>query len=290
MRLSQLLILFITLTVLWGAGTGAYGQDIRYNGSVQYATGSYYFTEQTSSLYFNNGIGFSSEKITAYVSIPLITQNTPWISYTSAGGIGALPTGGPSSNLVGHSPNNSQGNRMGRRKIDPGSTDTVNFAETNFGDPSLSTSLKLWDSGFGQTSISGNVGVKLPLADPNSGFGTGGWDVGAGLSWSQRVSDHYLFILNGMYWKLGDMDELDFNNILTYSAAIGRSFKGGNLMTTASLFGSTEIIEGIDPPVSLGAGLSYQLSPQWGLNTNVLFGLTESASDFSIGLGWSVKL
>lgn len=272
-----------------GAGR-AMGQEIHYNGSVQFATGSYYFTEQTESFYFNNGLSISGKNVSVYVNLPLISQNTPWISYTSTG-IGPLPTGGPHNDIVdGHHNQQGSGIRGGRHRMDPGSTDTVNYTKTDFGDPSLSGNITLYEAGFGKTRISGNFGLKLPIADPNSGFGTGAWDVGGGLSWSQRVANNYLLLLSGTYWYLGDMDALNFNNILSYSAAMGRSFSSGKLMATANFFGSTEIIDGIDPPLSVGAGLNFQASSQINLNVNTLAGLTESAADFGVGLGWSIKL
>lgn len=289
MKIGQNLVLAVVIFVAFGT-CPAVGQQVRYVGSVQYATGSYYFTERTGSLYFNNGLGISGRGAGLYINLPLITQNTPWISYTSTG-VGPLPTGGPKNKLVdNHNNDTGMGHQMGRRKIDPGSTDTLNFAETHFGDPSLSAHLLIYESNYGATRINGNLGVKIPLADSNSGFGTGAWDLGGGLSWAQRIGGQYLLILSGMYWQLGDMEDLDFNNILSYSAALGRSFQNSKWMATANFFGSTEIINGIDPPMSVGAGLNYQLSTKLSLNTNMLVGLTESASDFSIGIGWGVVL
>lgn len=276
--------------LLWAAGAGlAWGQEVNYFGSLQYATGSYYFTERTGSFYFNNGLGISGNRISIYLNVPYIAQNTPWISYTSAGA-GPLPTGGPHSGVV-DSNSHGQGMHGGKgRRINPGSSDTVSYTEANFGDPSLSGSVKIYNPGFGRTSVNGNFGLKFPVADPSSGFGTGAWDFGAGLSWSQRVADNSLLILSGMYWQLGDMDDLDFNNILSYSVAFGQNFQNGKWLATANFFGSTQIIEDIDPPLNAGGGLNFRASSNVNLNANLLFGLTESASDFSIGLGWSFKL
>ncbi len=274
--------------LLWSSSGGKLrAQDVYYSGSLQYATGSYYFTERTGSFYFSNSLGMSGDKGSVYFSIPLITQNTPWVSYTRSG---TLPTGGPQSRLAG-TRQQQQGGGRGQRKhtIDLGKADTVNFSKTHFGDPSLSANIKLWSSPSARTSISSNWGVKIPFTDENSGYGTGGWDVGGGISWSQRIQQKYLMMLSGMYWVLGDMNDLNLNNMLSYSAALGRMFKDGKWMTTASLFGSTEIIDEVDPPVSIGAGLNYRVSAQINLSTNMMIGLTESASDFSIGVGWSIN-
>ena len=289
--MNQLRILLLLLLVTIGEGIGAgqaVAQQIRYLGSVQYATGSYYFTQRTNSFYFTNGLGINYGNINAYLNVPLISQNTPWISYSSTG-LGPLPTGGPRNGVVpeGHGRGN---NGQGKRKVDLGSADTLNYIQTSFGDPSLMISVSLFTSSRKTTIINGNWGVKFPLADANEGFGTGAWDIGGGLSWSQRFLDHWLFMLSGMYWQLGDMNELDISNILSYSTGLGRSFMEGKLMGSFSFFGSTQIIDGIDPPLSLGTGLNYQITKKLSINGNALVGISESASDFSIGLGWNITL
>lgn len=86
------------------------------------------------------------------------------------------------------------------------------------------------------------------------------------------------------------MDDLNFNNIITYSAALGQSFRGGKWMGVATFSGMTEIIEDVDPPLTVGSGLTFQASNKTSLNTNIAIVLTESASDFSLGLGWNITL
>lgn len=277
--------------LIWFAGAvQLQAQTLYYSGSLQYATGSYFFTERTGSFYFSNSLGVSSDQLSLYVSIPLIYQNTPWISYTKTGA-GLLPTGGPQSKLVDRRRQQASGNGSGNRRnaIDPGLADTTSFSEAHIGDPSVSANIQLWSSRSGQTNITSNWGLKFPLVDEDSGFGTGGWDIGGGLSWSQRFGQSYLLMISGMYWYLEDMDELDLNNLLSYSAAVGRTFSDGKLLGTVSLMGSTEIIDEVDPPINVGAGLNYRVSTATNLNTNILFGLTESASDVSIGVGCSIN-
>jgi hypothetical protein len=288
-RWKYILITVVGVALLGAVGAGqAIGQNISYSGSVQYASGSYYFTERTGSLYFNNGMGVSGEYVSVYINIPLVLQNTPWVSY-SVGGVGWLPSGGPHNGLV-DSAAGSMGSRRGNRRIDLGSTDTLSFAQAHFGDPSLSGRFKLFESTGGRTSLNGTVGIKFPLTDPNSGFGTGAWDMGTGLAFAQRFQYGWLIFASGSYWRLGDMDELDFNNIFSYGISLGRSYRGGKLMAVVNIYGSTQVIDVVDPPVSAGAGIGIQLSTKVNINSHSQFGLTESASDFSIGLGWSVNL
>lgn len=289
MNWVHVLSLLLLGAIAEGVGAGqAAAQEVRYLGSVQYSTGSYYFTQRTNSLYFTNGLGINYGKVNAYLNVPLITQNTPWISYSSTG-LGPLPTGGPKSGMVPNGHGRGSGGQ-GMRKIDLGSADTLNYTQTSFGDPSLMISVPLFTSSNKTSIINSNWGVKFPLADPSKGFGTGAWDIGGGLSWSQRFFDHWLFMLSGMYWQLGDMSELDINNMMSYSTGLGRSFIEGKLLGSFSFFGSTQIIDDIDPPLSVGTGLNYQLTNTISINGNALVGVSESASDFSIGLGWNITL
>ena len=271
--------------LIWASFNYASAQIVRYSGSLHYATGSYYFTERTGSFYFNNGISMSGDKGSISLSVPFITQNTPWVSNV---GTGILPTGGPKNSMIGN--NSNGGMRKGNRKIDLGTSDTLNYTQANFGDPSLSASLEVLSTKDRTTTISANGGIKLPLANPQKGFGTGKWDWGGGLSWSQRITAKTLLLANGMFWKLGDMDDLDFNNIVTYSAALGQSFSNGKWMGLISFSGTTQIIDNVDPPLTVATGVNMQTSDKVSLNSNLSIGLTESASDVSIGVGWSLKL
>lgn len=283
---KPVVIVFIVGALLGLSGAGeARAQEVAYSGSLQYATGSYFFTEQTGSLYLTNTLSVSGRLMNLSVTVPFITQDTPWISYTATG---LLPTGGPGHDTVGMA---GQGGHRGRmQQIDPGNPDTVNYTASSFGDPSLAGGVVLYRSPAGGLAIRGNGSVKLPLADPAGGFGTGAFDYSAGLSLTARLARTTFLALDGSYWVLGDMEELDFINPLGFSAGLGRSFADGKLMVMASLFGSSRIIEGIEPPLTAGLGLNYRVSSAIGLSGNAILGLSESASDFGIGAGWHIRL
>lgn len=282
----QELIGFIggALLILSGAGE-ARAQEVAYSGSLQYATGSYYFTEQTGSVYLNNNLALSGKSVSLSVTVPFIFQNTPWVSYTSSG---LLPTGGPSHGMVG---SDGQGSRRGRMQhLDPGNADTVNYRGSSFGDPSVSGSVYLYRSSLSRTVVKSNVSVKFPLASPESGFGTGAFDYSVGLSLALAVGSNTFVTVDGTYWMLGDMEELDFINPVGYSAGVGQSLSDGKLLVMASIYGTTRIIEGIDPPLTTGLGMNLRVSPRVSLNGNLMVGLTESSSDVGMGAGWYITL
>lgn len=269
---------------LCGAGN-VIGQDVSYLGSVQYTSGSYFFTEETQSLYFNNGISFSLNSVNLSFNIPFIIQNSPWISYSTSG---PLPTGGPGSGMVD---SGGHGQRRGRRAIvDPGDQDTVSYTQSSFGDPSVSANIDLFKSSRGQTVIRSNVSMKLPVADPESGFGTGAVDFSTGLSLMHRLGSGTFLTLDGSYWMLGDMEDLDLKNPVGYGLGVGQALADGKVMLIANVLGSSQVIEDIDPPISTGFGMNIQVAQKISLNGNVNIGLSESSSDFGIGFGWYIRL
>jgi hypothetical protein len=90
------------------------------------------------------------------------------------------------------------------------------------------------------------------------------------------------------------MDDLELNNVLAYSAGIGKFIPAKIWMTgwmvNASIMGSTAVIYNFDPPLSLYFGVGYYISRGVTLSANTTFGLSESSAGFSAGFGWSIAL
>ncbi|MGM0506300.1 MAG: hypothetical protein ACQER4_03830 [Bacteroidota bacterium] len=288
----RIVILYVVIAAVMSIVPGryAFAQDVSYTGGVQYSTGTYFFTEHTNSIYISNGLSVTGEPFRAFFTVPFIIQSTPWISYSPGGGI---PTGGMHQGQVGtsESPTGGSGQqdmfRRGQRHIVL--QDTISYRQSSFSDPSLGGSWRLVRSSSGNTILNLNSTIKFPLTDPQTGFGTGSWDLGVGLSTFQRMG---LFFLSGdlMYWRLGNMKELTLENPISISLGGGKAFFDGKVLTSAIYTASTEIVEGFDPPSSLIAGVGYMVSTGTSLNGNISFGLSESSSSFAVGLGWSVKL
>jgi hypothetical protein len=292
------LTLLLLLIEIVGVGkTALFAQDFSYTGSMQWSTGSYFFGEQTQSWYFVNGLGWANDSWDISVSIPLVIQNSPWISYTTSG---QLPTGGPQHGAL-HNQSESEATLLGSQHpilLKDGSgqgrggrktislPDTSSYTQIGFSDPSLSTGYEIWSSSSYRTVITINGSIKFPLADPTSGFGTGAWDGGAGVAVMHRIRTWFL-VTDVMYWWLGDFEDLTMQNPLTYSIGLGKSIAGGDWMMNVMYSGYTEVINGYDPPQSLSWGMGYTFSPSFSLNSTVSIGLSESSSDFSAGIGWS---
>lgn len=283
-------------------------QQVSYHGSVQYATGSYFFDESTSSFSTSNGFGFVGDRFSLSFSVPFIVQNSPWISYSAAG---QFPTGGPQhgglADSTGHRPGtggkNGKGSKNQYGNGGMNSTvpvvaaeeepiilpDTTSYTESSFGDPNIYASFKLYSSDSGTTNIQLNSGFKIPFADPNKGFGTGEWDYGVGSSLSQRFGNFFLYA-SAMKWWLGNMSDLELKDPLTYSIGLTRTFGQGKWFINSTFSGYTEIINDYDPPMNLSFGAGIFATNRISLNGTFSVGLSESSADQVLGLGWSLKL
>lgn len=298
------------ISVLSMPGPAA-GQEVTYSGSLQYSSGDYYFTERTNSAYFMNGLSLDTGPLRLSADLPVIWQSTPWVSYARGGGV---PTGGTQQGEVGDGLGRRGGERDG---TGPGTgagrnagaaagvvaapgfarvrdgrialEDTTSYDEVGVGDPTFRVEADLTASGHGPWSVALGGEVKPPLADPDRGFGTGAWDGGIALSVARRLGTTFLFADVG-YLVLGDMEEIELRDPLTYAAGVGYSLPSGRIGLLASLSGSTRILADTDPPLQAGAGVNVRLSPRRSLDTNVSFGLTESSPDVAVAVGWTVGL
>jgi hypothetical protein len=245
-----------------------------YTGSLQMTRGDYFFTQTTSGLFFFNGFSFVSRRFSLTASIPLIFQNTPYVSYT---GIGVLPSGGTESSAVSQ--------RQGREPVIL--PEVVDVRQLGLGDPLFMAGLTVVEESPSLPAIQLSGLAKVPLADVEKGFGTGEWDWSAGLSVSKRFGRLFLFAdLN--YWIMGDLPDLELRNAWAFGISIGHSFGDGRLAVLASYAGCSEVVDGVEPPSSLGLGLSIKLGRLTSLMLQSAFGLSESTPDLSLSLGWSI--
>jgi hypothetical protein len=262
--------------VLALAAVPAAGATLTYTGSVQMARGTYIFTQPTNGYFFFNGLSFITGPFTLTASIPLIYQSTPYVSYT---GVGVLPSGGTESSAVSQ--------RQGREPVVL--PEVVEFKQYGFGDPLITAGLRLWKETAAAPAVELTAQVKLPLADVDVGFGTGKTDYSAGVSVSKRLGSVFLFA-DAAYWILGDLPELELRDAWAYGLSVGHAFSGGKYAFMASYSGYTEVIAGVAPPSSLGLGFSVKVGAMSSLMLNAAFGLSESSSDLSLSVGWSIGL
>ena len=249
-----------------------YAQTVNYTGFLQFSTGKYIFAQRTNSLYFYNGLIINAGQFSVSASIPLIVQNSPWISTSGAG---MIPSGGTQHSQVGKATR--------RNKITL--VDSTNYEKIGLGDPLISGTFNLLRESGVIPGLDFTLGIKVPMASANQGFGTGEWDYGFGGSLSKSLGGTFIFV-DVSYWILGDLPDLDFEDPVLYSLAIGRTLAGGEWGVLASISGNSRTMERVDPPMQVTLAGNYQVSADIHLMGSVAVGLTETSPDFVVSLGW----
>lgn len=265
----------------------AFGQRAALTGTVQFARGTYFFTEPTDSVFVVAGLDVAAGPVRVSVSLPLSWQSQPWLV---PGAHVIIPSGGAQYAAVGRS---LQGRGKGGAHGDPAPvvlapTETTGWT-SGIGDPLGRVDVTVVRGTARRPTVSLAGGFKAPLADVASGLGTGEWDYGGGLSIAQPVA-RILALVDVFYWRLGDLPDLVLEDTVSYSLGVGTLLHGGRLSVIGSLSGSTQILEGTAAARSAGLALSFLASANRSLTVGVTAGLTETAPDYTVWLGWRIAM
>jgi hypothetical protein len=261
-------------------------QSLSYVGGLQYATGDFIFTQRTWSAYLSNGLSWAGGRFRASASVPLVMQPAGWVQYSGAGMM--VPTGGMAGSAGGPTSNGSgTGSGMHGGTMTPASD--MAFSGVGIGDPigRIDVALSRADAKYPVVSL---VGVaKAPLAAVNRGFGTGEWDLGAGLSSAVKVASISVFA-EAVYWKLGNPPGASLRNAVAYALSIGRTFPRSRWSVLGTVSGASSLWTGLEAPVQAGMGIGYLLESGSSVFATAAAGLTHTAPAISTGLGWRVPL
>lgn len=293
----------VVMGLLLAARTAA--AQLTYEGSLSGSTGTYLFTERTTSLVLNNGLSFRTGRLTLRARLPFWYQNTTLVT---SSGSGTIPTGGPYGQETvrdsGQARRQQGQGGSGQGPGGPGGASPVVVPRPSFAtgtipppeealtgyqfmlaDPMASATVRVVEAGRIRVSLGGTI--KFPLAD-TARIGTGQWDVGGQASVSVLVGGRWTLGLDGAYWHLGDLDSLDLVDPLLGSLSVG-TLTGDSWGAIFSVTAGTRTLTGFDPPVTLMAALSRLGTPaSWGVNIGA--GLTETAPAFTVGASWWVSL
>lgn len=261
-------------------------QSVTYTGSLLGSTGDYIFTERTTGLSLVNGLEISAGRLTVSASFPVIGQSTPWV----AQGLVPVPSGGRYSGEVARQVDQMRrAGRMGRTMVVLPPAEESLGSSFGVGDPLVGAEVELLTATSSRPSVRVSASAKAPLADPDDGFGTGAWDYGAGAAVTTRVGRGTV-LADLAYWRMGDLPDLELRDAAAYGVGYGHLLGSGRWSLLASVAGWTAIIDGAQPPLLLGLGLSRLLDTNRSVSVSVGVGLTETAPDVSIGLGWRLGL
>ena len=264
-------------------------QSLSYVGGLQYATGDFIFTQRTWSAYLSNGLAWSTGRVRASASVPLVMQPAGWLQYSGTGMM--VPTGGIAGG-AGSPPSTSAGMGSGMNGMSGGTmtpSSGMPFSGIGIGDPVGRIDVTVSRADVGRPSVSLVGAVKAPLADVRRGFGTGEWDVGAGLSGAMSVGGISV-LADAVYWKLGNPASASLRNALAYALSIGRALPRSPWSVLGTVSGASSLWTGLEAPVQAGMGVGYLLESGSSVFVTAAAGLTRTAPSLSTGLGWRVPL
>jgi hypothetical protein len=170
----------------------------------------------------------------------------------------------------------------------------VQVTHNNFsgiGDVSGSLSYMAWPEKGNMPSISLNLNAKAPTGEEEKRLGTGSWNVGAGMSLTKAIDPVVFFGSLGYSVTIPD-NGVHPGDQISYSFGSGFSLND-RVSIKAALSGSVMLrtqVNGLDVPgsaqdiSSLQFSSTIKLSKALFVEPFVAFGLTEEASDFTVGI------
>ena len=126
--------------------------------------------------------------------------------------------------------------------------------------------------------------MKAPLADEETGFSTGEWDVGGGIAWLHQVARTRIRV-EATYWRLGQPPDVTLKDPFTYQLQVGRFLADGGILIEASVFGRTETIAGDGGTHLLGLSTEHAVRPRTFFFASLSLGLSDTAPDVALVLG-----
>jgi hypothetical protein len=287
------------VVVTAAATASAAAQNLTYSGSLGYTTGSYIFSETTRSFALSNRLSLSTSRVRMGVNVPVVYQNTSALAFIN--GV-PVPTGGRDGPLVrqrqpgqnvpmepkrtGHA--NGMSSLLASISADGDSVAGPGSYQLNLADPVMNLGVELLDGRSVVRSLELVGYAKAPVASIESGVGTEAWDVGGGLTVAAGTGTLLVFA-DATYWSYGDMPELELRDGFAWGGGIGLSLSE-RISLMASYAGMQRIVPTADAASSIAVAAGYALSPARRLTFGAGFGLTESASDLSLFVGWSAAL
>lgn len=253
-------------------------RQLTWTGSVQVASGDYTFGQRTTSVYVATGLTLDASRFRASFSVPYVAQSDAWVQVV---GGGVVPSGGmhgDASGSVGR-----QSGMMGEPQSGGG------HGAMGLGDPIARLDFDLVGSRGSPATLRGLLATKMPLAGLASGFGTGKWDFGAGLAAAGLANGTFLFA-DATYWALGDPATVNLRDIVSYGLGVGHSIANGRFGVLGSLIGATSVAAGIPASLQAGGSVNYRTVGGRDILVTVLTGLSRSAPDISLGVGWRVPV
>jgi hypothetical protein len=172
--------------------------------------------------------------------------------------------------------------------IDGSEFPATDTSAAGFGDPLARVDVRIVDRPASAVQIGVAGAAKFPVVAPETGRGTGEFDAAFGAT-AYKGLGRTSVMLDALYWKFGDPEDVEFADTLSYSLAVGRMLGGtGRWSTMVSLSGFSAGYDGLSPPVLVNVALLRLIARQQSLSLTASIGVTESATDFSLAASWRI--
>jgi hypothetical protein len=151
----------------------------------------------------------------------------------------------------------------------------------------LYTSVSYHGLGDRKHLVSLQLTTKIATADETLDLGTGENDYTIGLSTVTLAKDvNYLF--SGSYTLTGDTTTVDYNNVLSISAGIGKQ-QTSKVYSSASFHYASPFLEDSDAAISLSGYLSYALMKDNFITASYIFGISDAVADHTVSVNYGIK-
>jgi hypothetical protein len=230
----------------------------KYSSGIDYSTGNYNDSVNTTILYIPFSVGYKEGNLSAKIT-------TAWLSIDGPGNVIGGGDGGV---------------------ILPGSGGSTN-TQSGVGDTwfSLTYEMDIVPTEYGYLDVTGKI--KIPTADEDKGLGTGRVD--------QTLQLDYLYPLDQLtpmatvaYKRKGDPSGIELKNVLYLS--VGADWRhSNNTHIGASLDIQQASASGVDDSVELFSYLNHKVNKRWSLTPYFYLGLSSSSPDVGGGLQFTYK-
>lgn len=252
----------------------------------QTTEGDYIFESKSKSNYLSLGLMGRGERWALSVNVPYLYQKNG--SYTQVNEV-VVPGEDMEQNDHGgmHGGNNNQ---------DPIPDEIILVEETIKPNPEYGLSdiylfgnFKMIGKTRTPSGIFLNTQVKIPVANFEKGLGSGEYDYGLSLSFKKSLNTFNIFSDIG-YLVLGDTEEFEFINPLTWGVGVGKSMNNGKFYTLLYYKQYTKIIKDYESPRQLSVGINYRISPRMFLSVGLIKGFSNTSPNRGLTGGVQIKI
>lgn len=261
--------------------------------SLGWSSGRWIFDRWSHQMELSTSARIRAGRFGAGISAPLVIGNGGLVVPVGAGW---APTGGRQTGFVA---GRIEGESIPTRRRRGGSggssalaSDTLVFDERwrfRVGDPLLSGGMDLNRMSPEEPFLVTLEGfARVPLHDAESGWSTGEWDFGGGLSGLALLDLGAFASLQLSWWRYGDPPGLELRNGLSGSVVVGFLPEEARWIRSwaVGLSGSQRIVPTAEPPFTLFGSVGWEGEGGASRSISVQAGITEGAPSAGAALSW----